>query len=206
MKHTLEETLMTLSIDTSNRTIQRENFDHHYTADCFINPESFDFGHSSWRGHSPRAWCITNAGYIVAIVFQEYYSYCDQDALDAAGDSGKLDFLQVTDKELEYYKTGEDSEGYPKYEGIINLGNASEPFDQENLDYFTVPAFLFSTDPIIMAVMEEDSLGEAMYTLQSLRHDAVNTDDVLDESGNVVLDAYAVLKHAEDYLRTNQTR
>jgi hypothetical protein len=201
----MEETLMTLTIDTSTRTIQRNNFEHHYTTDCFVNPESFDFHHSSWRGREPQAWCITNGGYIVAIVFQEYYAYCDQDALDEAADSGKLDFLQVTDKELEDYKTGEDSEGYPEYEGIVNLGNASEPFDQENLDYFVVPASLFSTDPIIMAVIEEDSRSEAIYMLQDFKRDAVNTEDALDETGNVI-DAYEIVKHAIEHLRAYGTR
>ena len=190
---------MTLKRDTSTRTIQRNNFDHHYTADCFVNPDAFD---CSRRGKPQTAWCVTNGGYIIAIVFAEYYSYCDQDALDETADSGKLDFLQVTEKELEDYKTGEDSEGYPEYEGIINLGNASEPFDQDSLDYFTVPANLFSLDPVIMPVVEEYSRNEAFELIQDLRTDAVNTDDVLDDAGNVILDAYETLKHVEEYLRS----
>ena len=194
---------MTLTIDTSTRKIQRDNFDHCYTADCFVNPESFDFHSSAWRGHTPKAWCITNGGYIVAIVFQEYYAYSDQDALDEAADSGKLDFLLISDSELANYETGKDSEGFPEYEGIINLGNASEAFDQENLDYFIVPASLFSTDPIIMPIVEEASRDEAQYFLQGLQHDAIDTEDILDDAGNVVLDAYRTLRNAVDYLRAN---
>jgi len=194
---------MTLTIDTSTRKIQRDNFDHCYTADCFVNLESFDFHSSAWRGHTPKAWCITNGGYIVAIVFQEYYAYSDQDALDEAADSGKLDFLLISDSELANYETSKDSEGFPEYEGIINLGNASEAFDQENLDYFTVPASLFSTDPIIMPIVEEASRDEAQYFLQGLQHDAIDTEDILDDAGNVVLDAYRTLRNAVDYLRAN---
>lgn len=158
---------MTLTIDTSTRTIHRGNFDHNYTADCFINPESYD---PSSRMN--RAWCITNGGYIIAIVFAEYYSYCDQDALDEAADSGKLDFLQISESDLADYETGKDSEGYPEYEGIINLGNASEPFDQENLDYFTVPASLFALDPVIMAVIEEQSRNEACELMRDRQKDS----------------------------------
>jgi hypothetical protein len=91
----------------------------------------------------------------VAIVFPEYYSWSEQDALDAAADSGKLDFLQVADSELADYEIGKDSEGHPEYEGIINLGNASEAFDSQNLEYFQVPVELFAPDPVIAKVIAE---------------------------------------------------
>src|ERR1700690_1805414 len=111
----------TLAIDTQTRTIQRGNFDHHYSVDCFVNPEAYDFHSRSWRGHSPQAYVICDTGYVRAIVFPEYYAYCEQDALDEAADSGKLDFLAVTEKELADYQTGTDWDGHPEYAGLIFL-------------------------------------------------------------------------------------
>lgn len=180
---------MTTTIDVETRTIHRANFDHHYTADCFINADSYD---SSRRGPAQQAWCIMNGGYIVAIVFAEYYSYGEQDALDEAADRDKLDFLLISQDELADYETGEKSdEGYPEYEGIAYLGNASEPFDQENLDMFQVQADLFALDPVIMAVVEEASRAEAVETLQDCQKDA---DYPV---------GYHVIGNAIDYLRTD---
>jgi hypothetical protein len=144
------------TIDLSTRTIQVRNFDFHYTVEDFVNADSYDFHHSVWRGRDPVATVIHNAGSVVAIVFPEYYAWSEQDALDEAADSGKLDFLQVSDKELADYKVGEDSEGNPEYEGIINLGNASEPFDSQALEYFSVPVALFARDPVIAKVMADN--------------------------------------------------
>jgi hypothetical protein len=180
------------TIDLATRTIQRGNFDHMYSADCFVNPESYDFHSRTWNGHNPQAYVILNAGYVAAIVFPEYYAYSEQDALDEAADSGKLDFLQVTEKELADYETGKDSEGYPEYEGIINLGNASEPFDQQNLDYFMVPVSLFRNDPIILDAIAESSRDEAVETLQ---------DFCQPKHEDVTLEGYDILNHAIDYLR-----
>jgi hypothetical protein len=140
-----------------------------------------------------RAWVIHNAGYVKAIVFAEYYAYCEQDAMDEAADSGKLDYLQVTEKDLEDYKVGEDSEGYPEYEGIINLGNASEPFDSQNLDIFEVSADIFAQDPIVMVVIERQSREQAMDALRDAAHLAVSIDEI-DEDG------YKMLSHAAEYL------
>ena len=182
--------------DVSNRTIQRGNYDHSYSSDCFVNPESYDFYGRVWQGRSPRAYVFTNAGYVVAIVFDEYFAYCEQDALDEAVDSGKLDFLKIQDSELDDYKTSEDSEGNPEYEGIAFLGNASEPFDQENLDCFVVSVELFRDDPIILAVIESGSRDEAIEVL----FDALARDKA--EPYDDTLDGYHILNNAIDYLRS----
>jgi hypothetical protein len=145
------------TIDVGTRTIHVRNFDFHYTEGAFVNPSTYDFHHRVWRMRSPKATVIHNAGYVVAIVFPEYFDYSEQDALDAAADSGKLDFLQVSPTEMDDYKTGADSEGNLEYGGIINLGNAGEPFDQEGLEYFTVPVALFAQDPVIAKVIAENS-------------------------------------------------
>ena len=178
-------------IDIGTRTIQRGNFDHPYSEDCFVNPESYagNDSHSSMN----RAWVIHNAGYVKAIVFAEYYAYCEQDAMDEAADSGKLDYLQVSDSELADYKVGEDSEGYPEYEGIINLGNASEPFDSQNLDIFEVSADTFALDPVVMAVIERQSREEALDKLRDAAHLAVSIDEI-DE------DMYRMLSNAAEHL------
>lgn len=151
-------------LDVSTRTIQVNNFDLHYSADDFVNADSYSTDH-----RMNKAWVIHNCGCVLAIVFAEYYAYCDQDALDEACDRGKLDSLQVSDVELKDYETGEVSpEGYPEYEGIINLGNASEPFDSQGLDYFTVSADLFALDPVIMAVVETQSREQAAENMQDV--------------------------------------
>ena len=184
-----------MKVDTQTRTIQVNNFDFSYSADVFVNAESFDFfTNSAWTGNAkskdPSAYIIHNAGFVQAIVFPEYYAYCEQDALDEAADSGKLDFLQVSKKDLEDYKTGEDSEGNPEYGGIIHLGNASEPFDSENLEMFTVPVSLFRRDPIILKVVEAASRDEAADNLQTLADDE-----------DVEMDGYNLLSRVADYLR-----
>lgn len=180
-----------LAIDYRTRTIQRQNFDHAYSEDCFVNPESYDFhSRSLWGGRDPQAYVICDAGYVRAIVFPEYYAYCEQDALDEAADSGKLDFLQVTEKELEDYKTGEDSEGNPEYDGLIFLGNASEPFDQSNLELWTVPVSLFAGDLVIARVIEESSRIEASELIQDARAESEYPE------------GYRICEHAVDYLRS----
>jgi len=175
-------------LDVSARTIQVNNFDFHYSAEDFVNPESFD----SKDRRMNRAWVIHNSGSVLAIVFAEYYAYSDQDALDEACDSGKLDSLQVSDVELKDYETGEHSpDGFPEYEGIIHLGNASEPFDSQGLDYFTVSADTFRLDPVIMAVIENQSREQAAEDLQDC---ATETEDV---------DGYKQVWRVIDYLRND---
>lgn len=186
---------MPVNVDFATRTIKRGNFDHPYTAECFVNPDAYDFHHRSWNGRSDaKAWVILNAGYVAAIVFAEYYAYCDQDALDEAADSGKLDFLQVSDSELADYEIGKDSEGYPEYEGIINLGNASEPFDSQNLDFFTVHPSVFALDSVIAAVIERDSRNEAMEYVMDVQQAVVKDDDC-------DVERYRQVGRTIDYLR-----
>lgn len=144
------------TIDIGTRTIRSGNFDFHYSEDTFVNKDSYDFHHRVWSGKHPLATVIHNAGFVVAIVFPEYYKWSEQDALDAAADSGKLDFLQISQSELADYEVGKDSEGHPEYEGIIYLGNASEAFDSENLEYFQVPVELFAQDPVIAKVIADN--------------------------------------------------
>lgn len=171
------------SIDAATRTIHLDTFDFTYAADDFVNADSFDLGRQ-------KAYVIHNAGFVRAIVFAGYPAYCEQDALDEAADSGKLDYLQITESELSDYQTGEDSEGYPEYEGIIHLGNAGEPFDSEGLDMFMVSASLFRFDPVILKVVEASSRDTAIET--HLWKASDETEDV---------DAYKQVQRIIDYLR-----
>lgn len=161
-------------VDVSTRMIQHGNFDHPYTEDSFVNADSYDAKDRRMN----RAWVIHDAGYVKAIVFAEYWAYCEQDALDVAADSGKLDYLLITEKELEDYRVGEDSEGNPEYEGIASLGNAGEPFDSENLDVFEVAAEVFRLDPVVMKVIEQKSREEAEENLRFAATDSVQIDEL----------------------------
>lgn len=157
---------MPAKIDTTTRTItDAQGYEFHYSPERFANVDSFDFterdyASRSYNGGEPKAWIIHNTGTVLAIVFAEYYAFSDQDALDEAVNAWKLDSLLVKPEDLPDYKIGEDSEGFPEYEGIINLGNASEPFDSQNLSYFSVPARLFATDETVARALEENTREE----------------------------------------------
>ncbi len=126
--------------------IRNRNLEAQYSAEDFVNPESFD-SHDTKQ----KAYVLLNGGFVIGIVFAEYLAYCEQDALDEAVDRGKLDAFQVTDSELDDYQTGEDSEGNPEYdERLYHLGNASEPFDIEALDVWLVSARMFAEDTALM--------------------------------------------------------
>ena len=138
-------------VNTQDRIITVNNWEFKYSPDDFVNADSGEFDARDSR--MDRAWVIHNAGSVLAIVFAEYYAYSDQDALDEACDRDKLDSLLCDEADLKDYQVGVSDEGYPEYEGIINLGNASEPFASETLDYFCVKASAFATDPVIAAVI-----------------------------------------------------
>jgi hypothetical protein len=130
----------------SNVIVRNANLNTSYTAADFINPGAFDP-----RDKSQEAFVVLNAGYVLAIVFGEYKAYTEQDALHEAVDRGKLDGLECDATELADYQIGTDSKGNPEYEGISWLGNASEPFANESLDIWIMPASTFSEDPALMS-------------------------------------------------------
>lgn len=143
-------------VNTTDRVITINNWEYEYSPEDFVNAGSGEFDGRDSR--MDRAWVIHNAGYVLAIVFSEYYAYSDQDALDEACDRDKLDSLLCSDDDLKDYQVGEDSEGCPEYEGIIHLGNASEPFASETLDYFCVKASAFKSDPVIRKMLYDASI------------------------------------------------
>lgn len=152
-----------ITVNTQERIITIGHYEYRYTAEDFANLDSVDYSMFS-HPRMNRAYVIHNAGAVLAIVFSEYYAYCEQDALDEAVDRDKLDSLLINDSELPDYQTGTDSEGYPEYDGIAYLGNASEPFDQSTLDLFTIPASLFRDDEAVKRALREQ------YTVRTVTH------------------------------------
>lgn len=140
---------------THDRQVWNRNLNTSYSVADFINPTAYDS-----HDDKQRAYVVLNAGYVLAIVFAEYPAYCDQDALDESADSGKLDGLRITEDELKDYEvtpgrqdwtTGEYI--WPEYEGVINLGNAGEPFADESLDMWVLSArTAFGDDPALMTI------------------------------------------------------
>jgi hypothetical protein len=151
------------TVNIEERIITIGHYEYRYAAEDFANLDSIDYSMFSDKRMN-RAYVIHNAGTVLAIVFSEYYAYCEQDALDEAVDRGKLNSLLISDSELPDYQTGTDSEGYPEYDGIAYLGNASEPFDQSTLDLFTVPASLFRGDEAVKRAIREQ------YTVRTITH------------------------------------
>jgi len=195
--------------ETFERIVRNGNLNTSYSTEDFVNPTSYD-PHDAKQ----KAYVVLNGGYVLAIVFSEYYAYCEQDALDEAADSGKLDGLQITPEELKDYETGTytdvgneyspDGKGWPEYDGrVVNLGNASEPFDGESLDVWILPAAWFAEDPFLMCPDRIQTYLEDQQDRAKRKYDAtdVQSDDWLP--------AYGALKDLEDALtlfRLSQAR
>lgn len=81
--------------------------------------------------HNVRPWLLHDHGLTLAVVFADSL----QNAIDEAVDAGKLDRYQVAAADLSDY--GETDE--EQSERLSYLGNASEPFDIENLGYIELP-------------------------------------------------------------------
>ena len=132
-------------VDLERGMIRNGNLEAQFTSADYINPESY-----TRDARMPSAYVVLNAGYVLGIVFPEYYSYSEEDALDELADRGKLDAYQVSESELADYQVGTSDEGYPEYEGLVHLGNASEPFDLESLDIWRVRMSELEEDPALM--------------------------------------------------------
>jgi len=196
------------------RIIRNANLEAQYSAENFVNPSAFD--NSEFDG---KAYVFLNGGFVQAIVFAEYPAYTESDALDEAADSGKLGD-PLTPEELKEYETGEYTDvgnehspkrkvkvevegvqteveihgGWPEYDSrVVNLGNASEPYDQEGWDLWVVPGKVFAEDPALMRperVMTrlEESLERANRAYQA----------VTDVSSPEWMAAYRAVREAED--------
>ena len=157
----------TLTDTAYSRIVRNANLNTSYSPDDFVG--SYESGA---RYAKDPVYVVLNAGYVLAVVFGER---CEQDALDAAVDANKLDGLLLTEDELKDYETGEFSDdpdpapngiGWPEYEGVIHLGNASEPFASESLDIWILRNEYFAEDPVLMTI------DRVTAYLDDLRYDA----------------------------------
>ena len=77
-----------------------------------------------YNPHNVRPFLLHDHGYTLCIVFAQHL----QEALDKAVDANKLDCFLVDAKEVEAMTEEEE-------ESLSFLGNASEPFDIESLQF-----------------------------------------------------------------------
>lgn len=143
-------------VNTTDRVITINNWEYKYSPEDFVNAGSGEFDARDSRMN--RAWVIHNAGYVLAIVFAEYYAYSDQDAMDEAADSGKLDGMKCSEGDLEDMQVDNFDSENPEYHGVGYYGNASEPFADETLDYFCVKASAFKSDEVIRKMLYDASI------------------------------------------------
>ena len=126
---------MAQATETNTVVYTEGHFEYKFdTESDIVNGDSM-IPHGEFNPHNVHPFILHDAGFVLGVVFAEHL----QDALDEAVDNDILDRFQVTEAELEEYRTGTDSDGYPEYERISHLGNASEPFDIEGLDVVEVP-------------------------------------------------------------------
>jgi hypothetical protein len=123
------------------------NFEAQYGPDDFVNPEAFDS-----QDMDQRAYVLLDGGLVTAVVFAEYPTFCEDDALGVAAGAGRLDAFRLTDAELADYQTGTDGDGKPEYDGVVFLGGKQEPFALESLECWAVSARQFSEDPALMSL------------------------------------------------------
>lgn len=92
-----------------------------FTDDDVVNIDEY-IRAGGYNPHKVVPWLIHDHGFAVAVVFANNL----QDAFDEAVDANKLDAFMVSEEDLKDYGPDED--------GIVRLGNASEPFDIEALE------------------------------------------------------------------------
>jgi len=91
-----------------------------------VNPGDF-IPAGEYNPHNVRPFLLHDHGFCLCIVFAN----CLRDALDIAADAGKLDRFAADADEQDR-------------EDLAYLGNASEPFDIESLDWVELPNPRFS--------------------------------------------------------------
>ena len=96
-----------------------------WTDDDVVEPENY-IPDGEYNPRNIHGWLLHDHGFPVAVVFASNL----QDALDAAVDADKMD---------RYLIANDERKDYPDDDGIVFLGNASEPFDIETLGYVELP-------------------------------------------------------------------
>ena len=101
------------------------NFDFRFDESDIVQMDDW-IPAGEYNPHKVRPWLLHDHGFTVAVVFASH----PQEALDAAADAGKLDRFQVSEADLK---------DYPDDDSLAYLGNASELFDIEGLEYVELP-------------------------------------------------------------------
>mgnify|MGYP000290361475 CR=1 FL=1 len=83
-----------------------------------------------YNPHKVRPFLLHDHGFVVCVVFASNL----QDALDAAVDADKMDRFLIAEADYGDYDIEGNADGR-----VTFLGNASEPFDIESLDYIELP-------------------------------------------------------------------
>lgn len=120
--------------------------------------------------------CILHeVGYVQAIVFAENL----QDALDEAVDSNLLDHYQIVEAEFnDYACSAHDPEFHHDCDdcdaSMERLGNASEPFDIENLEAIEVPqskwaSTLWTDDQLSREIEYQEDCYDSKMQCESIR-------------------------------------
>ena len=87
--------------------------------------EAISYREGEFNPHGMRPWLFHDHGFVLCVLWASSL----QDALDAAVDANKLDRFQIDPKNFGDYGDTEEEQ----WENMTCLGNASEPFDIENL-------------------------------------------------------------------------
>jgi hypothetical protein len=90
------------------------------TDDDLVDFDNF-IAAGEYNPHNVHPFVIHDHGFVLAVIFESNM----QDALDAAVDANKMDRYLINDDDLK---------DYTDEEGITYLGNASEPFDIQNVE------------------------------------------------------------------------
>jgi endo-1,4-beta-mannosidase len=109
------------------KEVELKSFTLRYQDTDVVNPDDY-IAKGDFNPHNVRPWLINNEFGTLAIV----YASCEQDALDAAVDAGKMDSQQVSEEDLAEMSEEEREE-------LLTAGNASEYFYQDYLAMVELP-------------------------------------------------------------------
>lgn len=112
-------------------TMQSKYQEITFTDGDVLNKEDW-IPQGEYNPHNVHPWLFHDHGFVLCVVFAGNL----QDALDIAADADKLDRYLVDAKDY--------PEDDPAWEDFAYLGNASEPFDIESLQFLELPNPPFS--------------------------------------------------------------
>jgi hypothetical protein len=113
-----------------------------------------------------KLYCVHNEYGAVALVFAR----CEQDAIDAAADAGKLDSCKIDPADTDYDADADTYLG----EEVNHLGNAGEPFDLTNIGVIELPVPKFSLAGLFVAASIETDTSVGYYDTLLNIHGTIN--------------------------------